>query len=85
MRVLVLGGTGSIGAAVVEALVRRGHDVAALARSGASARRLAAMGAEAVPGDIARRDRGSPRRTGRTAWSTRPPTSAPTWRRSTGN
>lgn len=52
MKVLVLGGTGSIGSAVVAALLRRGHDVAALARSDASARKLAAMGAEPLPGDI---------------------------------
>lgn len=52
MKTLVLGGTGSIGSAVVAALVRRGHRVAGLARSDAAARRLAAMGAEPLPGDI---------------------------------
>ncbi|MCC7046800.1 MAG: NAD-dependent epimerase/dehydratase family protein [Alphaproteobacteria bacterium] len=52
-RILVLGGTGSIGAAVVAALVRRGHQVTGLARSEASARRLSAMGARSIAGDIA--------------------------------
>ncbi len=51
MHILMLGGTGSIGAAVVAALLRRGHEVTALARSDVSARRLAAMGAAVLPGD----------------------------------
>ena len=53
MRVLVLGGTGSIGSAVVRALVRRGHDVLALARSDSSAAKSRAAGATPVFGDIA--------------------------------
>lgn len=52
MRILVLGGTGSIGSAVVAALLRRGHGVAALARSDASAAKLAAAGAEVLAGDV---------------------------------
>jgi nucleoside-diphosphate-sugar epimerase len=52
MRVLVLGGTGSIGSAIVTALTGRGHAVVALARSANSAARLEAMGAEALAGDI---------------------------------
>lgn len=52
MHVLVLGGTGSIGAAVVASLIRRGHRVTALARSDVSARKLTAMGATALPGDV---------------------------------
>lgn len=52
MRVLVLGGTGSIGRPVVRELIRGGHTVLALARSAASAGKLAALGAEPVPGDI---------------------------------
>jgi uncharacterized protein YbjT (DUF2867 family) len=53
MRVLMLGGTGSIGAAIVRELVARGHDVSGLARSDGAAAKLAALGATALPGDIA--------------------------------
>ena len=52
MRVLVLGGTGTIGRAVVAALRGRGHGMLALARSEASASTLRAAGAEPLPGDI---------------------------------
>ncbi len=52
MRVLLLGGTGSIGSAVLRELVGRGHRVLALARSEASARKAAGFGAAVVPGDI---------------------------------
>ena len=52
MRVLVLGGTGSIGAPLVRTLVARGHQVTALARSDRSARRLAELGAAPIAGDI---------------------------------
>ena len=52
MRVLVLGGTGSIGRPIVRELIRGGHTVLALARSAASAGKLAALGAEPVPGDL---------------------------------
>jgi len=54
MTVLVLGGTGSIGRPIVLELLRAGHRVQALARSEASARRLADWGATPVRGDIAR-------------------------------
>ena len=53
MRILVLGGTGSIGAAVVRELIGRGHEVHGLARSEPSALRLAGLGATPLPGDIA--------------------------------
>ena len=53
MRILVLGGTGSIGSAVVQELIARGHEVLGLARSEASATKLAGCGATPLPGDIA--------------------------------
>jgi nucleoside-diphosphate-sugar epimerase len=49
----MLGGTGSIGAAVVRELIGRGYQVHGLARSEASALRLAGLGATPRPGDIA--------------------------------
>ena len=53
MRVLVLGGTGFIGTAVVRELIARGHAVTGLARSEVSAARLAGLGALPLAGDIA--------------------------------
>lgn len=47
-----VGCTGSIGTAVVAVLVLRGHHVTALARSDASMRKLQALGAEVLAGDI---------------------------------
>jgi nucleoside-diphosphate-sugar epimerase len=52
MRVLMLGGSGSIGAPVVRELVKRGHDVVALARSAAAAQKIAGFGARSLRGDI---------------------------------
>jgi nucleoside-diphosphate-sugar epimerase len=57
VRVLVLGGTGSIGAAVVRELIRCGHDVCGLARSDAAAAKLVECGATPVAGDIASPER----------------------------
>lgn len=54
MRVFLLGATGSIGSAVLQELIRRGHAVVALARSEESAAKIAAAGAEVIRGDIAR-------------------------------
>lgn len=53
MLVLVLGGTGLIGSAVVQELRARGHRVLALARSNASAEKAARLGAAVLQGDIA--------------------------------
>jgi dihydroflavonol-4-reductase len=49
---LVTGGTGFLGRAIVERLVGNGEPVRALARSEASARALAELGAEPVRGDV---------------------------------
>ena len=56
MKVLVLGGTGSIGGAVVQQLLMRGHTVVGLARSEKSAQALVKTGAEAVHGSIKQPD-----------------------------
>jgi nucleoside-diphosphate-sugar epimerase len=48
----VLGGTGSIGSAVVRQLIARGHAVLGLARSETSAAKLAGFGATPLHGDI---------------------------------
>jgi nucleoside-diphosphate-sugar epimerase len=53
VRVLVLGGTGSIGSAVVSELIARGYAVMGLARSEASAAKLGRLGATVLAGDIA--------------------------------
>lgn len=53
LRIFVLGGTGSIGSAVVRELLRRGYDVVGLARSEVAAAKLRDAGATPFVGDIA--------------------------------
>jgi nucleoside-diphosphate-sugar epimerase len=52
VRVLLLGGTGSIGTAVLRELTRRGHHVVALTRSDRSAKKVTELGAVPIAGDI---------------------------------
>ncbi|MBC07915.1 NAD-dependent epimerase/dehydratase family protein [Thalassospira sp.] len=52
MRVLVTGGTGLIGSAIVENLIAHQHQVFALARSQASQTLLSDLGATPIMGDI---------------------------------
>src|SRR6266545_1415695 len=53
MRIFLTGATGYIGAAVLDALVRGGHDVTALVRNNEKAKRVAKRGGHPVIGDLA--------------------------------
>ena len=53
MRIFLTGATGYIGGAVLDALVRGGHDVTALVRNSEKARAVAKRGAHPVIGDLA--------------------------------
>jgi nucleoside-diphosphate-sugar epimerase len=53
MRIFLTGGTGYIGSAVLDALVRSGHAVTALVRTREKARAVAERGADARVGDLA--------------------------------
>jgi nucleoside-diphosphate-sugar epimerase len=53
MRIFLTGATGYIGAAVLDALVRGGHDVTALVRNNEKARRVAKRGGHPVVGNLA--------------------------------
>ena len=52
MRIFITGGTGFIGSAVVDELVRTGHEVVGLARSEKSAKALENLGARAFMGSL---------------------------------
>ena len=56
MRIFLTGGTGYIGAAVLDALVRAGHHVDALVRNTHKAARVEERGAHPVRGDLASPD-----------------------------
>src|SRR5215212_43328 len=53
MRIFLTGSTGYIGSAVLDALVRGGHDVTALVRNKEKARRVAKRGGHPVIGELA--------------------------------
>ncbi len=53
MRILLTGATGYIGSAVLDGLLRGGHDVTALVRDNEKAARVAARGAHPVIGNLA--------------------------------
>jgi nucleoside-diphosphate-sugar epimerase len=56
MRIFLTGATGYIGGAVLDALIRAGHDVTALVRDNEKAARVSARGARPVVGNLAQAD-----------------------------
>lgn len=56
MRIFLTGGSGYLGGVVTEHLIAAGHQVNALVRSGSARERVAALGAEPVPGELADTD-----------------------------
>src|SRR5437773_2947389 len=56
MRIFLTGATGYIGASVLDALVRAGHDVTALVRNNEKARHVAGRGGHPVLGNLAEPD-----------------------------
>jgi nucleoside-diphosphate-sugar epimerase len=52
MRILLTGGTGYIGSAVLDALTGAGHEVVAVVRNARAAERVASRGATALEGDL---------------------------------
>ena len=53
MRIFLTGATGYIGAAVLDALVKAGHDVTALVRDNEKARRVGSRGGHPIVGNLA--------------------------------
>ncbi len=53
MRIFLVGATGYVGGAVLDALLRAGHDVTALVRDNEKAARVAARGAHPIIGNLA--------------------------------
>src|SRR5262245_42391388 len=56
MRIFLTGATGYVGSAVLDALVRGGHDVTALVRDNGKARLVGKRGAHPVVGNLAEPD-----------------------------
>jgi nucleoside-diphosphate-sugar epimerase len=54
MRIFLTGATGHVGSAVMDALLRTGHDVTALVRNSENAERVSRRGAEAIVGELSK-------------------------------